>query len=293
MENDFVEIPDPNGENSEPTESDIANYLAWLGGKLPNDADLLWIARDALKAPLPPGWKLYQQKDGRGDPFYFNRRTGESLWDHPSDRHFQALFATESRKKSESSASAASTPVGTLKAAGESDSRPVLFGGTRAAAGQRELAELQDLNSQRLEEEHRNFKTQIATMRLNLEDNLKMLRQRHEREKAEVDFQHTNAMKRIRLENADEVDAEAKKHAAEIAEIRAKGDAEIREEKARHEREGTALRRANLAEESGDARAQRQSEEIDGMKRQFEAEEAKLRQDLEAEKTKLASGFGG
>jgi hypothetical protein len=72
MDEDFTEIPDPNGENHEPTEPEIIDYIEWLGGKLPEDRDLLWIARDAMKAPIPPGWKLYQRKDGSDEPFYFN-----------------------------------------------------------------------------------------------------------------------------------------------------------------------------------------------------------------------------
>jgi hypothetical protein len=101
MNGDFIEIPYPNGENDEPTEQEIFEYVESFGGKMPDDADLAWIARDGIKAPDPPGWKLYQRKDGSGEPFYFNCTTGESLWAHPLDQHFRDLFTTEKRKKAE------------------------------------------------------------------------------------------------------------------------------------------------------------------------------------------------
>lgn len=95
----FVEIPDPNANDYEPTDQEIREYAEWLGADLQNDKDLFWIAREALKAKIPPGWKLYQRKDGSGDPFYFNSDTGESLWDHPMDEHYKKLFAEEKEKK--------------------------------------------------------------------------------------------------------------------------------------------------------------------------------------------------
>ena len=53
---------------------------------------LLWIAREALKAPLPSNWKLCQTPDG--EAFYFNFKTMESIWEHPSDAAFKTKFAT-------------------------------------------------------------------------------------------------------------------------------------------------------------------------------------------------------
>ena len=97
----FIEMPDPNAGDYEPTEKEIEDYAEWLGADIKTDRDLFWIAREALKAKIPPGWKLYQRKDGSGDPFYFNSETGESLWDHPLDAHYKQLFADEKKKKVE------------------------------------------------------------------------------------------------------------------------------------------------------------------------------------------------
>jgi len=57
---------------------------------------LLWIAREALKADLPPDWKLCQTPDK--DPFYFNFSTAESSWEHPCDVVFKKMFSNEKRK---------------------------------------------------------------------------------------------------------------------------------------------------------------------------------------------------
>ena len=91
-EDEFLEITDPNGPDYEPSQDEIEEYAAWLGADVSVDRDLFWIAIDALMAPIPKGWKLYQRKDGTGDPFYFNSKTGESLWDHPLDQHFKDIF---------------------------------------------------------------------------------------------------------------------------------------------------------------------------------------------------------
>ena len=97
---EFIELKDPN-EGNNPTQDEIEEYASWLGADLEKDQDLFWIAREALTVSLPPGWKVYQRKDGTGEPFYFNSRTGESLWDHPLDAHFKELFLKEKAKKEE------------------------------------------------------------------------------------------------------------------------------------------------------------------------------------------------
>jgi hypothetical protein len=53
------------------------------------DMELLWIAKEGLKAPLPNPWKPCQTQDG--DIFYFNFESGESVWDHPCDEHYRKV----------------------------------------------------------------------------------------------------------------------------------------------------------------------------------------------------------
>eukprot|EP00842_Homolaphlyctis_polyrhiza_P000757 jgi/Hompol1/1682/HPOL_004708-RA len=71
------------------------------------EKELLWIARDSLKAPLPSDWKPCQTEDG--NIYYFNFKTGESIWDHPCDEHYKAIYQKE-KAKLESARKAAGAP---------------------------------------------------------------------------------------------------------------------------------------------------------------------------------------
>jgi centrosomal protein CEP164 len=57
------------------------------------ESDLMWIAKEGLKAPLPEHWKPC--KSPTGDIYYFNFQSGESVWDHPCDEYYKKLYATE------------------------------------------------------------------------------------------------------------------------------------------------------------------------------------------------------
>ena len=70
-------------ENYEPDQKEIDEYAQWLGMDPVEDKELMWIAKEGLKAPLPPSWKPC--KTPEGELYYFNFSTGESEWDHPCD----------------------------------------------------------------------------------------------------------------------------------------------------------------------------------------------------------------
>eukprot|EP00392_Amoebophrya_sp_AT5.2_P009420 g9448.t1 len=89
-------------ENYEPTTQEINEYAEWLGMDKDQDQDLLWIAKEGLKAPLPNPWKPCQTQEG--EIFYFNFETGESVWDHPCDDHYRKVFAEEKKKRAAASA---------------------------------------------------------------------------------------------------------------------------------------------------------------------------------------------
>eukprot|EP01006_Ploeotia_vitrea_P042643 TRINITY_DN66647_c4_g2_i1.p1 TRINITY_DN66647_c4_g2~~TRINITY_DN66647_c4_g2_i1.p1 ORF type:complete len:898 (+),score=98.43 TRINITY_DN66647_c4_g2_i1:89-2782(+) len=80
----------------EPSEQEILEYCEWLGMDPDTDKQLTWIAREALKAPLPENWKICYTEDR--EVYYFNVRTGESIWDHPMDAYYKALFRQEKTK---------------------------------------------------------------------------------------------------------------------------------------------------------------------------------------------------
>ena len=92
----FVEVPTIPDEEYEPTDVEILEYCEWLGMDPVADRCLTWIAREALKAPLPEHWKLCYTEDH--EVYYFHVRTGESIWDHPMDAYYRALFKQEKQK---------------------------------------------------------------------------------------------------------------------------------------------------------------------------------------------------
>lgn len=77
-------------ENWEPSQAELEEYAEWMGMHVVEERHLFWIAREALKARCPEPWKPCQLEDG--EVFYFNFTTGESVWDHPCDVHFKALY---------------------------------------------------------------------------------------------------------------------------------------------------------------------------------------------------------
>jgi len=85
-------------DSQEIDEASVFAYAEWLGINLDRDADLVWIARAALVAPLQFPWKPCEVA-GEGEVFYFNFETGESVWDHPGDEYHRQLLAEESAKK--------------------------------------------------------------------------------------------------------------------------------------------------------------------------------------------------
>ena len=62
------------------------------------DKNLLWIAKEGLKAPLPSDWKPCKSPDG--ELYYFNFSNGESVWDHPCDEHYRQKYREEKDKAS-------------------------------------------------------------------------------------------------------------------------------------------------------------------------------------------------
>ncbi len=123
-ESDASDDADPNGSHNqevleeagsdyEPTYEETVAYARWLGIKPHEDARMMRIAKDGLRAKLPPDWKPCRTGDGQ--VYYFNFTTGESDWDHPCDGMFRAEVEAERLRAAEapspSSASEAVTDV--------------------------------------------------------------------------------------------------------------------------------------------------------------------------------------
>ena len=77
--------------NDEFLQEAIKEHAKFLGMDPEVDTDHLWIAEEALTAPLPEGWQQAEAEDGT--PYHFNPDTGESLWEHPLDEVYRQKFA--------------------------------------------------------------------------------------------------------------------------------------------------------------------------------------------------------
>lgn len=80
----------------EPTQQEINEFAEFIGMELPEDEEFLYIARNALKTPLPKEWKPCQTDEN--EIYYFNFKTGESRWEHPMDDIARRTFEGEKKR---------------------------------------------------------------------------------------------------------------------------------------------------------------------------------------------------
>ncbi|CAF1202134.1 unnamed protein product [Adineta ricciae] len=80
-------------ENYEPTPEEIREYAIYIGIDPDKEPHLLWLAKEGILKPLPPGWKPCQEE--HGELYYFNFDTGTSSWDHPCDEIYKARVIEE------------------------------------------------------------------------------------------------------------------------------------------------------------------------------------------------------
>ena len=64
-----------------PTAEEICEFAVYIGMDPIADLDLLWIAEEALLAPLPPGWE--EHKDDAGDRYWYDTRDRSTTWTDP------------------------------------------------------------------------------------------------------------------------------------------------------------------------------------------------------------------
>jgi len=68
----------------EPTKPELIAYARYLGIDPTADVDLMWIADEALNAPLPAEWT--EHHDSADRVFYYNVQTHASSWTHPLEQ---------------------------------------------------------------------------------------------------------------------------------------------------------------------------------------------------------------
>eukprot|EP00400_MALV-I_sp_L67-5_P001135 gene1135-671_t len=76
---------------AQPTQTELISYAKYLGMDPLGDQDLLWIARDALLAPLPHMWSEHFDSEQR--VFYYNSDTKQSSWTPPYEDTYREVYA--------------------------------------------------------------------------------------------------------------------------------------------------------------------------------------------------------
>lgn len=69
----------------------LLQFARYLGMDPNEDQALLWIAKEAMLAPLPTGWSEVTDPT-TGDVYYHCEATGESAWTHPSEAQYKELY---------------------------------------------------------------------------------------------------------------------------------------------------------------------------------------------------------
>eukprot|EP00127_Corallochytrium_limacisporum_P006630 Clim_evm9s232 gene=Clim_evmTU9s232 len=99
-------------EDYEPEPEELEEYALVIGMDPAEDADLMWIARDGLKAKLPQPWRAACRKGKEEEIFYFNMETGESTWDHPCDEEYKQMYLAEKERRRHVRQGASHNPAG-------------------------------------------------------------------------------------------------------------------------------------------------------------------------------------
>lgn len=68
---------------------ELISMCEYLGIRVLSEPNMVWIAADALKAPLPISWTA--QRDANGRTYFYNHLSNQSKLEHPLDPHFRKL----------------------------------------------------------------------------------------------------------------------------------------------------------------------------------------------------------
>jgi Ca2+-binding EF-hand superfamily protein len=69
--------------------AELISMCEYLGIRVLSEPNMVWIAADALKAPLPVSWTA--QKDANGRTYFYNHLNNQTKLEHPLDPHFRKL----------------------------------------------------------------------------------------------------------------------------------------------------------------------------------------------------------
>ena len=82
---------DPDNIIPEDSQNDFNDFALYLGFDLKKHPTFLHVVLEALKAPLPLGWR--EIKDDTTDNVYFyNNKLNLSTWEHPLDFYYKEII---------------------------------------------------------------------------------------------------------------------------------------------------------------------------------------------------------
>lgn len=91
--NDFIaKTKSQKRKGLSPSGPELIAYARYLGIDPVADHDLLWIAVEALEAPLPSTWSEHFDSNDR--VFYYNASTRVSSWTHPLEHVYRETYTT-------------------------------------------------------------------------------------------------------------------------------------------------------------------------------------------------------
>merc|ERR1719162_2312350 len=88
--NDFISKTKKLRKGLKPSGPELIAYAWYLGIDPVADHDLLWIAVEALEAPLPSTWSEHFDSNDR--VFYYNASTRVSSWTHPLEHVYRETY---------------------------------------------------------------------------------------------------------------------------------------------------------------------------------------------------------
>ena len=68
------------------SEAQLAEFAEFMDVDVSKEGFLLPIVSEALRAPLPEGWAECEDA-ATGEFYYRNRRTEQTMWEHPLEQH--------------------------------------------------------------------------------------------------------------------------------------------------------------------------------------------------------------
>lgn len=103
------------------SEAELIDFGTYLGIEIPGEEHLLWIAREALLAPLPAQW--VEHVTASGDVYYYNKEKDESSRKHPLESHFRQRIKEARAQRKDETVTALRTDKEAFKSERPSDSQ--------------------------------------------------------------------------------------------------------------------------------------------------------------------------